>query len=84
MAWAPDGKTVAVVGSSDEDIEGRFGLWNPDSIQLFDDEVLGKVGGARLLIFSPDGKTLAVAGATKGVQSIALWDIPQPGDKPKK
>ncbi len=77
MAWTPDGKTLAVAGK-------KIGLWNPDSVQVFEDEIVGNLKhGTRQIAISPDGKTLAAGPVTLDGKSFALWNLPQPGDKKK-
>jgi WD40 repeat protein len=80
-AFSPDGTLLAA-----EDSEGVLWLWHVTDDRLTGQAILQNQdeGGASsaALAFSPDGRTLAVAGqlaANVGDQAIELWDVANPG-----
>jgi WD40 repeat protein len=93
MACAPDGKSVAVTGAVRTDEAGAYkaavGLWDLRARGVYDDDLLGYfeikhlagASGELKIVFSPDGKTVAIIGDGK---SFALWDARRPSDKEKQ
>jgi tricorn protease-like protein/quercetin dioxygenase-like cupin family protein len=73
IAFAPDGKTLAVGGSYPD--AGQVELW--DIVTRKNQASLKQPDWVRSLAFSPDGKTLATGNEGKGVR---LWD-PATGKK---
>ncbi len=78
-AWSPDGRTVALLGSPESiGIEGQSRLDAPWSVYLIDvaslrvTKVLGDLGGAAGLAWSPDGRWLAFTGEVRG-RGGGLW-----------
>lgn len=77
VAWSPDGRTVAAVGAF-----GPVRLWDvSDRSHPVAREPLEQAQ-ARSLAFSPDSKTLAVAGSVAWAGStdrqVTLWDLTDP------
>jgi WD40 repeat protein len=66
-AVSPDGRTVATITG-----DGTLHFWDGGSGKVLV-ERKGLSPGSRLLVFAPDGKTLATAGPDLGA---TLWDVP--------
>ncbi len=87
VAYAPDGKTIATAGSTPhgafEEGHGHICLWDAQTGQQRASRT-GPQGNTRLLLFSPDSKTLVMANG----KTLVLYDpqafkelsaLPQPG-----
>ncbi|MGB3716160.1 MAG: TIR domain-containing protein [Candidatus Promineifilaceae bacterium] len=91
MAFSPDGRYLASAACIEEEyeglttcVQGGVFLWDVEANQLVDTLLVNHVGSPSSLAFSPDGRTLAVAGCHEMdpsifgecVQgSIELWDV---------
>jgi WD40 repeat protein len=64
-AWSPDGRTLAVGGTEGDVIVARF----PDGEEETRIPFPGRI---RLLVYSTDGRRLAIAGGN----SARVWDVP--------
>jgi dipeptidyl aminopeptidase/acylaminoacyl peptidase len=78
-AWSPDGRTIALLGSPESiGVAGQSRLDAPWSVYLLDvaslraRRVLGDLGGAAGLAWSPDGRWLAFTGEVSG-RGDGLW-----------
>jgi hypothetical protein len=68
VAWAPDGTTIAVAGSS--------GIYLYDPATLDERRFIATGPMRSNLAFSPDGKTLAIGGLSfTSEDSVELWDV---------
>jgi WD40 repeat protein/transcriptional regulator with XRE-family HTH domain len=76
-AFSPDGTLLAA-----EDSEGVLWLWRIAHDRLTGQSILQNQdtgAGSAAVAFSPDGRTLAVAGRLDGNPAINLWDVANPG-----
>lgn len=94
VALSPDGKTLASGDMSGVvklwDVAGRKHIRDLDAKALFLSDRLQDIGGARLLRFTPDGKTLVVGGTlpknggnVQGTAALLLFD-PATGKETKQ
>ncbi|MXZ00457.1 hypothetical protein F4Y93_07350, partial [Candidatus Poribacteria bacterium] len=68
--FSPDGKTIAIGGSSRE---GAIQLWDVATATRI--STIGKgIGSIELLAFSEDGKTVAGVGSSQGLR-FYIWDV---------
>ncbi|UXY28687.1 nSTAND1 domain-containing NTPase [Streptomyces sp. HUAS TT20] len=75
-AYRPDGRVLATAAR-----DGRVRLWNvqsPDRPVLLSEPFTTGERDLRSLVFSPDGRTLAVLTGTSN--TVQLWNVADPGD----
>ncbi|MBI0300228.1 PD40 domain-containing protein [Streptomyces sp. PRKS01-29] len=73
VAFSPDGRTLAAGGTNDPGGE-VVRLWDVASRTQRGEPLTGHEGGVEGLLFSPDGKTLAVSSHV-GDGVVRLWDV---------
>ncbi|MBL1111257.1 PD40 domain-containing protein [Streptomyces sp. 110] len=73
VAFSPDGRTLAAGGTNDPG-GGVVRLWDVASRGQRGEPMTGHEGGVEGLLFSPDGKTLAVSSHV-GDGVVRLWDV---------
>ncbi|WP_349345340.1 WD40 repeat domain-containing protein [Streptomyces rapamycinicus] len=73
VAFSPDGRTLAAGGTNDPGGDA-VRLWDVGSRRQRGEPLTGHEGGVEGLLFSPDGKTLAVSSHV-GDGVVRLWDV---------
>jgi WD40 repeat protein len=82
VAFAPDGRTLAIVGNPADRDTTTVGVWRLDSVPP---QLLGKIEERGRFVtrpqYSPDGMTLATSGGPD--KRVRLWDLTGETFKPK-
>jgi WD40 repeat protein len=74
LAYSPDGKMLATGSCGKYESgckQGEIRLWNPETRQPISPPLIGHTNFVRMLVFSPDGKTLASSSG----DNIILWNV---------
>jgi WD40 repeat protein len=74
LAYSHDGKILATGSCGKYEPgckQGEIRLWNPDTRQPISQPLVGHTDFVRVLVFSPDGKTLASSSG----DNIILWNV---------